>query len=254
MVTPLGTGRGLEVNGAGQRRRLDTGRRFWLAAGFLAVVVGLGVAAVFVLPRSQPVPARRSPPPGHVPAARPSDAAGTGCRVPPGNRDVPAAAPAGVTWRLYATIALPFSATAGPAEVAGGVARCYAHSPTGALLAAVQIAVRYVLAPDWRAVLAQQVMPGTGRNVYAAQRPGMQVTDQPGQYGQVAGFQFAAYTQAVAVIQLATELPDGILQCTTMTVDWAAGDWRLVLQPDGAPGPDVQQLSSLTGFIPWSGV
>jgi hypothetical protein len=188
-----------------------------------------------------------------APAANPAAGVG-GCDVPPGPQAIPVSAPPGVTWELYDTVALPFSAQAGPAVINGDVARCYAHSPTGALLATVQIAVRYALAANWQAVIATQVMPGTGRNVYAAERPGADVTIQAGQFGQFAGFQFVTYTSAIAVVQIVVQLPSGEMQATTMTVQWSAGDWRLQLQPDGSPGPNVQQIPNLTGFIPWAGV
>jgi hypothetical protein len=186
------------------------------------------------------------------PAANPGRAGG--CDVPPGPQAIPVSAPTSVTWELYDTVALPFSAQAGPTVVNGDVARCYAHSPTGALLATVQIAVRYALAANWQAVIAEQVMPGTGRNVYAAERPGADVTISAGQFGQFAGFQFVTYTSALAVVQIVVQLPSGEMQATTMTVQWSGGDWRLMLQPDGSPGPNVQQVPNLTGFIPWAGV
>jgi hypothetical protein len=193
--------------------------------------------------------------PGHsvAPASSPASATGS-CEMPAGQQAVPVSAPAGVTWRLYDTVALPFSAQAGPTVIAGDVARCYAHSPTGALLAAVQIAIRYALATNWQAVLAEQVMPGTGRNVYAAQRTGVTFTIQAGEFGQIAGFQFVTYTSVLAVLQIVVQLPSGELQMTTMTVQWSGSDWRLQLQPDGSPGPNVQQVASLAGFIPWGGV
>jgi len=188
-----------------------------------------------------------------APAAKPESRAGS-CDVPPGPQAIPVSAPTGVTWELYDTVALPFSAQAGPTVITGDVARCYAHSPTGALLATAQIAVRYALAANWQAVIASQVMPGTGRNVYAAERPGADVTIQAGEFGQFAGFQFVTYTSAIAVVQVVVQLPSGEMQATTMTVQWSDGDWRLQLQPDGSPGPNVQQVPNLTGFIPWAGV
>jgi len=256
-MTPLAPDQDRRGDGTARLRSPFTRPWFVLAAGFLVVAAILGVTVV-LLPRARP-PAAARPPAHHQPVTgggtpAASGASTAGCHVPPGSQQVPAAAPAGVTWRLYQTVALPFSATAGPAEVAGDVARCYAHSPEGALLATVQIAVRYALAANWQAVLDQQVMPGAGRNVYASERPGLNMSARPGQYGQIAGFQFATYTPAVAVIQVVTQLPDGTLASTTMTVDWSDDDWRLVLQSDGAPGPNVQQLTSLTGFIAWSGV
>jgi hypothetical protein len=173
--------------------------------------------------------------------------------VPPGSQAIPASAPADVTWQLFETVALPFSAQAGPAEIDGDIAQCYAHSPTGALLAAAQIAVRYALAPDWQAVVDEQVMPGTGRNVYAAERPGDAVSVQPGELGQYAGFQFVTYTSEVAVIQVVIQGPSGGLQETDLTVLWSGGDWRLQLQSDGSQGPNPQAIPNLNGYIPWGG-
>jgi hypothetical protein len=234
-----------------------------------AVLVGVvAFALVAVLTRSASPAARassatspaasaghRAGSPSHTvaPAASPAAAAGS-CDVPPGQQAVPVSMPPGVTWQLYDTVALPFSTQVGPTVIAGDVARCYAHSPTGALLAAVQIAVRYALAADWQDVVAEQVMPGTGRNVYAAQRSATNFTIQPGELGQIAGFQFVTYTSPLAVVQVVVQLPAGEMQATTMTVQWSGGDWRLQLQPDGSPGPNVQQVASLTGFIPWGGV
>ncbi len=197
-----------------------------------------------VAPTASPAPSGASSPSS-------SDAR---CNIPPGSQEVPTSAPTGVTWQLYQTIALPFSAQAGPTVVSGGVARCYAHTPTGALLAAVQIYVRLGVAPDWLPVLDQQVMPGTGREVFAADRPDEDVTVQPGEYGQVAGFQFVTYSSAGAVVQLVVQMPDGSLQMAAVTVTWFGGDWRLQLLPDGQATAIVQQLSSLAGFIPWEGV
>jgi hypothetical protein len=217
---------------------------------------GAGTASPSSSASTHPAAARHRPNPvshAAAPAASPGDRAG-GCDVPSGPQAIPVSAPTGVTWQLYDTVALPFSAQAGPTVINGDVARCYAHSPTGALLATVQIAVRYALATNWQAVIADQVMPGIGRNVYAAERPGADVTIQAGQFGQFAGFQFVTYTSALAVVQVVVQLPSGEMQATTMTVQWSGGDWRLQLQPDGSPGPNVQQVPNLIGFIPWAGV
>jgi len=228
----------------------------WLtAAAFAALVLVLAAGILLSRQGSSPAapPAAGSPAAGSATAAA-SAAAGT-CSLPDAPQEIPAAAPASVTWRIYDTIALPFSASTGPQVVSGDVARCYAHTPAGALLAAVQIAVRYVLAAGWRAVLAQQVMPGPGATAYAAQRAldTNVSTSQPGQYGQIAGFQFVTYTPGVAVMQIVTRLPSGALQVTAMTTQWTGTDWRLALHDDGSPGGNVQQVPSLDGFIPWGG-
>ena len=192
-----------------------------------------------------------------TPVASPvSERAGSGaaCNVSPALQAIPTSAPANVTWKLYNTVALPFSPQAGPMVVNRNIARCYAHSPTGALLAAVQIAVRSELAADWQHVVADQVVPGAGRDVYVTKRKAENVTIQPGEYGQIAGFGFITYTNTTAVVQIAVRLPSGGLQAGALTVQWFNGDWRLVVEPDGAASTDGQQLYSLTGFVTWEGI
>lgn len=179
-----------------------------------------------------------------------------GCHLSASNQQVPTTAPAGVTWRLYQTVALPFSQSAGPAIVTGDIARCYAHTPTGALLAEVQISVRYLIAPQWRKVVQAQVVPGPGRTAYVHARAQVnsQAGNRPGQYGQVAAFKFVTHTPQTAVVQLVTKFSDGHMQMTTNTMEWRQGDWELVLQPDGSDSPTVQPVTSLSGFAPWGGV
>lgn len=235
-----------------------------LMLAFVAVVTHRGPASAAAAPPASRPPASRPPAlqpsvgaqaGGPAPGSSASPAGATAaCNVPPGDNEIPTSAPAGVTWQLYQTIALPFSAQAGPTVVSGDVARCYAHSPTGALLATVQIYIRLGVATDWRPVVDAQVLAGPGRNVFAAERPDESVTVQPGEFGQVAGFQFVTYTGSVAVIQLVVQMPDGSLQMAAMTSVWNGGDWRLELQPDGQASANIQQLSSLAGFVPWGGV
>jgi hypothetical protein len=177
--------------------------------------------------------------------------------LPPADRAVPDSPPAGVTWALFQGVALPTSSTSGPLRVAGPVYAGYAHTPTGALLAANQIGIRYVLTPGagWRQVLQQQVLPGAGRDAFSKNRAKVTTTDMaPGTFGQLAGFRFVTYSPDVAVIQLVSRFSTGTLQLTTSTVRWANGDWRLQLQPDGGTSPTAQRVDSLSGFVPWGGV
>lgn len=177
--------------------------------------------------------------------------------LPPADQAVPDSPPAGVTWALFQGVALPTSSTSGPLRVAGPVYAGYAHTPTGALLAANQIGIRYVLTPGagWRQVLQQQVLPGAGRDTFSKNRAKVTTTDMaPGTFGQLAGFRFVTYSPDVAVIQLVSRFSTGTLQLTTSTVRWANGDWRLQLQPDGGTSPTAQRVDSLSGFVPWGGV
>jgi hypothetical protein len=233
---------------------------WWLRRGFLfagAGVVVIVVLLVFLLTTGDdaqvtaPQQPATSPAPGATGHPGPTDE---------GPTDVPTATPDGIRWEIFggtglAGVALPVSEAAGPRQITGSTATGYAHTPLGALLATSQIPVRKLMAPDWKAVVAQQVMPGPGRDAYQVARA--QVTDTavtPGQLGQLAGFKFVNYTPETATIQLVSRFANGGLQMTTITVAWSQGDWKEVLQPDGSDSPNAQNANNQTGYIQWGGV
>ena len=124
-----------------------TGRSFWdrrtVSAGVvLALVVGLLIwLLVTRVSGAHHVGApttQRSPASSVATTVKHTTSSGSACHVPTGSQAVPQYSPQGITWQLYQTVALPYSNTAGPMIVDGGVARCYAHDPLGALLAASQ--------------------------------------------------------------------------------------------------------------------
>ena len=171
---------------------------------------------------------------------------------------VPTEAPPGVTWSLFQGVALPVSATDGPTKITGAVFAGYSHTPTGALLAAVQISTRHLLtaAPGWQQILNAQIVAGPGRDAVAKvlQAQGNDTSPPRGGYGQYTGFRFVTYAPDVAVIEVATKFSNGNQDVSTLTVRWSDGDWKQELQPNGADTPSVQQVQDLSGFIIWSGV
>lgn len=173
---------------------------------------------------------------------------------------VPSAAPAGVTWSIYQTVALPSLPGAGPAKVNDAIATGYAHTPIGALLAVTNEGYRYALAPDseWRLAASQMLSRGVGYNAWLKVRAAHPYGPGGGagndQLAQVAGFQFVSYTPSDAVIQIVTRDSTGTLQVGSDHVSWDGADWRYVLAPDGSQVSNVQTVDSLAGFIEWRGV
>lgn len=246
-----------------------------LAAVVLVALPAVLAVVVFVLPGRDATPGRSLPPPPARPTESPAaSAASAPADAPPSappapgpdqcpatprglSRALPTQPPAGVTWTLFHGVAQPTSPEHGPHRRQADVDRCFAHTPTGALLAAWQIATRFVLADDWRRVVELQVMPGPGRDAYVAQRARVRAGAgrDAGGYGQLAAFGFASYTPQVATVQLVSRFAaTGQLQVNTVTVVWSGDDWRLLLQPGGSISPSLQAVSSLTGFVPWAGV
>ncbi|GAA4060835.1 hypothetical protein [Actinomadura miaoliensis] len=229
---------------------------FLMSAGFLAVVAVLG-AVTFIrspAPRSEQP---SGPQAGDTPSTGATQAPASGCRPSDTSQQVPAGPPPGVTWQVYKTMALPYSSAAGPLVVSadGEVARCFAHTPLGALLAATHLSSRYVFSTQWRVITTEQVIPGPGRDAYVKLRKnrGVDVV-VPGSLGQIAGFQFVTYGPQTAVVQLVMRFSTGQMSVSAVTVKWQDGDWKLELQPNGSPSASQQLVSSLNGFARWGGV
>ena len=216
-----------------------------LGAGAWTLRAGSGAAMTSPAPKASSIPALA---PIHP---TPGAAASPGV----GGSDPLLRAPQ-VNWQLFSGVALPYSPTAGPLKHDGPVFSGFERSQAGALIAAAQLATRYLLTPGsgWRDVVARQVLPGTGRDAYLRVRAQVEVNDPPGTYGQLAGFRIVAYTGDVAVIQQVSRFSyTGRLQVTTATVEWVGGDWRLELQPDGGSSPTAQAVPNLDGFVMWGG-
>jgi hypothetical protein len=160
-----------------------------------------------------------------------------------------------VEWSVYQGLVVPSSDVHGPMVVEGSVARCYSHTPSGALIASVQIGSRYLLAPDGVAVVREQTVPGKGQRalIDALEERGP-VEVQSGDVCQVAGFRFVAYTPDRAVIARASRCPGDVLQLTEVAVEWRDGDWRVVLDENGSESAITSTLTDLTGMTAWSGV
>ncbi|WP_030185957.1 hypothetical protein [Streptomyces sp. NRRL S-813] len=168
-------------------------------------------------------------------------------------QDVPTSAPKGVTWSLYDGVALPSSKESGPAVVGKDLARCYARTPVGALLATSQISVRYLAADDWLKVTRTQTV-GKGRDAYIAGRTKAHKTVPPEEgaaHGQIAGFRFVTYNDTTAVIETVWRFPDGRMQAATTTALWHDADWRLEYPAEPA---DPVPVGSLAGYTEWGGM
>lgn len=226
---------------------------FLAAAGFLAIIVVLGV--VVAVASSGGDSAGDSAVPATAPPGA-SSAPGGSCHPTDTTQQVPTTAPPGVRWELFQAIALPTSATAGPLVQHGEQRSCYAHTPVGAMIAALQISARLTYSSQWRVILDQQVVDGPGKTALARERAstGARPPLPAGEVAQVAGFRFITYSADTAVISLLLRLAPSTYAESTLTVKWQDGDWRLELQPDGSPDIAGPQRSSLEGYVAWGGV
>jgi hypothetical protein len=224
---------------------------FVLSAATLAVV-GLLALVVAVSGGSA---SRDSRAPGRIHSAtaaggRDASAGGlNGCSLPAGAQQVPTTAPA-ADWALVGSMAAPSSpSTVGPQRTADGFRVCFAHSPLGALYAAVNF---------WAAGTASS--PASVYDHLAADTPsrGKVVAQSQGNANRLdssgpvalAGFEFNAYSPTSADLSVVLQGCSGALVSVACTMVWQQDDWRYVIPPSGAPV--AGQIQSLDGYVPWS--
>jgi hypothetical protein len=164
---------------------------------------------------------------------------------------IPSGAPPGVAWRHLGAMPVPVSPTAGPAHRTGAAWRCYAHSPTGAVLAAFGIPAA-LWGPHWRPATALEVLPGPGRRAFLAAGALQRFTPPAGTITRPVGFAVVSYRWAQATVE--TLVADGSeFAASFRTLAWSHGDWRLVMLPDGTTGPGPQIITTASGFTLWGG-
>ncbi|MEV7669653.1 hypothetical protein [Streptomyces albidoflavus] len=222
------------------------------AAALIAIVLVAGVILILG-GRDDPAPPADHAAPSTGGSSAPADEDTGACPRTKATDQTPSAAPV-VTWGLVEGLALPVSEPAGPHRTDGDVAKCYAHSPEGALIAAVQISSRMVVAEDWATVMREQVLMDDveglieQRETYEKDAP--DVAPAPGELGQVAGYQWVTATEDLVVVDLVHRFEGDRLQVSTVTMRWQDGDWRYV--GDGKSQP--KSIKTLSGYVPWSGV
>jgi hypothetical protein len=225
----------------------------WTNRGFIAaaVIVGLIVIAgvmVAVLPSPDSDDGQQPPP----------TASATGSASPePLPTTVPTAAPADVTWNLLGQVALPYSRSAGPREVNATTASGYAHTPTGALIAAAQLSTRAALSSGkevYEPTITRQFVPSEDRDrLLGNLRNAPQQPAEPGELSQTAGFLYQSYTPDTAVIGLVDRAPGAAprFHITTVTMLWRDGDWRMVAPPAGSWLSVNRRATDLSGVVEW---
>jgi hypothetical protein len=223
------------------RRRPRAGLAAVAAA---AAVVAVAVAVLVLLFRPASGQAPGQPPPrsstaGRVPARAPGS---------------PAAGPAAVSTAGWYAVALdgtavPASRLAGPGKGPWPLAAGFADSPAGAVLAAVNIAVRTSgqLGPDvFTATISRQVTgAGAAALLSAAWKDYASAvgTHPPGSPGGPAGaadasaraFRLTSWTPDAATVDVLAGAGDGAGPgaVVRLQVRWIAGDWRLVAPASG---------------------
>ncbi|MBT0568620.1 hypothetical protein [Williamsia sp. CHRR-6] len=158
-----------------------------------------------------------------------------------------------VTWLQVGPVQLPFSATAGPRVQEGVTARGFTHTPDGALIAALQIALRVYTLSGTDEILADQVLgDAADRDEVRAQAARLQATLAANQVlpRVFAWRAYEPYDDQAATYDIATAASDGRYNIFRLTVVWISGDWRY--QPNYYPSPaDAVTSAAITGDPAW---
>lgn len=246
-----------------RRPRRARRRRLGLLLGAAGLTAVLAAAAALQLASPSSGPGSTAVAPAPSPASSPvASPAPTSAPSTTSSQDQTGAddtsglltAPQGITWTLFRGMALPTSATDGPTRIDGSVYAGFSHTPTGALLAAEQIAIRLPWTTDggWRQVLQQQTAGQAGQaqaeTVLSHSNDGL----PPHGWAQYAGFKFVTYSPDLAVISVATRNgQDGYRTCD-LTVQWSDGDWKLQIPSSGVI--TSEQVDTIATYVPFAGV
>ncbi len=222
------------------------------SVGFLAAVV---VVALIVLAGLVVAVSRLTDDGSSADSKSPTpstSAASSVCGLPDGDQQVPTEAPS-ATWELTGTFATPRSKELGPGRTESGVPVCFAHSPSGAIVAAVSY-LGATTDTDIRTedlVRKRVLLDAAGKKLLADDDP----ADTDPVAFQLAGFRVSDASPDRLTVDLAVRTSEGPsagqLYALTFTLTWSSGDWKLVVPATGQP--PTSALSSLNGFVEWSG-
>ena len=240
----------------GLQRAWESPATFKVAAGFLLVVVAIGIwVAISGKPSTATTahtPAASTPPQQQIitsasTPAIPAGSSSTSCTLPAGSQSVPYnSPPSGTSWATVGAMQVPQAPrTFGPQDTSGVWNTCFAHNPAGALLAAINVWGETSTTASASEVF-QRVAVGAPRNVGNNES----LDTAAGGPVQFAGYKYDSYTPAEAELSVVLQEPQGKLVAVVMSMTWNGRDWKLVYPPNGVPPLEV--IPNLTGYVQWS--
>jgi hypothetical protein len=232
-----------------------------LALAPLAALAAAVVAASFLFPSR------------HASPAHPATHGSTVQEAPASPHDetgVGKAGLSGLRWVSYHGVELPASPQAGPRHTAHGLASGYADTSLGALLAAVNIAVRanpqwgpHVFGPTIGAQLtgpdAAALLAGCQSAYRQAARTAHIAAGEPlgNAYVLEEAFRWVSYTPSAATVDVVSAGPgsQGVTAraVTRIQVTWEGADWKVVAPLNGDWANAASVLTSLAGYTVFPG-
>jgi hypothetical protein len=174
----------------------------------------------------------------------PSSPSSTACTLPAGSQTIPSnSPPPGTQWATVGSMQVPQAPNLyGPQQTHGVFNTCFAHNPSGALLAALNLWAETTAADPSK--VFQKLAVGAPKNLGNSSR-----LDASGPV-QFAGYRYDSYTPTQATIAVVIKGAQGKLVAAVTPMRWVGTDWRYVFPPNGTPS--LQVISDLTGYVQWS--
>jgi len=216
-----------------------------LSGAFLLALVLFGVIVTVIGADSGRGPAHT--PTTRTTAARPaapSTPVSTGaCSLSAGAQTVPTTSPPPARWATVGSMQVPQNPTMyGPERSHGPWQTCFAHNPSGALLAAMNLWAEGTAVPPGE--LFARLAVGAPKDLGSNEQ-----LDSGGPI-QFAGYRYDSYTRSDAQVAIVFQGPEGKLLAVVTSMVWRDGDWKYLFPAAGTPA--MQVISDLTGYVPWS--
>ena len=215
-----------------------------VSGAFLLALVLLGILVAATGGANHSTIAQTLSSPGQQAAAAPGSSTVTsGCELAAGDQSVPSGSPPPARWETVGSMQVPQNpAVFGPERSSGPWDTCFAHDPSGALLAAMNLWAEGTAVPA--SELFGRLAVGAPRNLGSSAQ-----LDSSGPV-QFAGYRYVSYTPAQAQVAVVLRGPEGKLLAVVTTMVWGAGDWKYLFPAGGTPA--MQQIADLTGYVAWS--
>lgn len=239
----------------------------WFIAALVFLVVVLALGAWVVGGRvvsggraggSSPAPSATAPPAaasaaGTGAASAGSDPAASACGLPAGDQQVPVQAPAGRIYTIAPGLDIPVVDGVGP-DMRSGISRCFAHSPTGAVLASANWMKWFSSEQRLPEVITALMAEGSDRD-----RLARQVDD--GWDGstssplKINGFKVDVRGPDEVVVTLAVRTgrsSDEGLVSRPVLLRWEKGDWKVAAPASNSWGQEPVDSVAQGGFTEWN--
>ncbi len=169
---------------------------------------------------------------------------GTACSLPAGSQTIPADSPPAAEWQPVGAMEAPQAPTTyGPQRTNGVWNTCFAHNPSGALLAAFNFYATTTIPSVSASEVVEHLAIGSPTS-------GVKEGKRFPAGTQIAGYRYNSYTASAATVVVALQGPTGIYAAVITPMAWTGSDWRYVYPAAGTVA--AKALPDLTGYVEWS--